>query len=259
MIYRTRAQWGATFDISQREKMSLPVALLFIHHNVIEPTNNPNVDMNQTEQVDIARFGSPSYKWAIHPSGVVLEGMGAHSSPDTLNHNSDSISIMFMGNFEVDRPTGSAIFAGRELVELLRAFNFLTKDFRIYGHRDVFATACPGKNLYPRIGELIVPPPTKNNTPISIEREDNMALEDPTTGGVWVVKPDGAVFAYDGAPALGGTNNDKMNPTKAPCVGITRFHSNVGEGYCLVLQYPPTQGADEFRRFRFPRDGSAKV
>jgi len=260
MDFRTRAQWGAKFDPSKVATFATPVDRLFIHHNVMEPTGNPNADMQATEQVDISRFGTPSYKYAIHPSGVVLEGMTNHWSPDTYQYN-DKISIMFMGNFENDQPTPSAIMAGRELIQFLKAYKVLTPDFKIYGHRDVYATACPGKNLYPRISELIVSPPTSNSPSNGVRKDNNMVLEDPTTGGYWVAKPDGAVFAYDGAPELGGCNNAKMNPNNYECVGIGRYVDNKGEGYCLVLNFgpPPTNTGDEFRRYRFPRDKSALV
>lgn len=157
MDFRTRLQWGATFDVGNIPTIHTPVARIFVHHNVIAPTDDPNHDMLVTENADIARFGKPSYDWGIHPSGVVLEGMTVHLSPDTYGHNRDSHSIMYMGNFENDEPTDAAMLAGRELVSLLRYFENVTADVTIEGHRDVYATACPGANLYPRIQELAVP------------------------------------------------------------------------------------------------------
>lgn len=266
MDFRTRAQWGAQFDVTTRAKMALPVNQVYVHHNVMEPTGDPNADMRATEAVDIARFGCPSYKYAIHPSGVVLEGMSDHGSPDTLNHNSDSISIMFMGNFENDQPTAAAMFAGRQLVDLLKAYGFVTKDYRLMGHRDVYATACPGAHLYPRIQELTVAPPAEKpkDNPVSlpvVRKDNNMVIQDPTTGGYWVAYDDGAIQNFDGAPFLGGANNDKMNAIKFPCVGIAPYKDTKGDGYCLILDFgpPPRNTGDRFRRYRFPRDGSAKV
>jgi len=255
--FRTRAQWGATFDPSRVPTFPTPRGLLFIHHNVMQPTGNPNQDMQNTEQVDIARFGTPSYKWAIHPSGVVLEGMTNHWSPDTYMHN-DELSIMFMGNFENDYPTPQAMMAGRELVATLKAFGLFAQHGQILGHRDVFQTACPGAHLYPRIHELATPP-TSTQPPSNVSRKDNMVLQDPTSGGYWVADETGAVYAYDGAPFLGGANNAKMNSGNKPCVGIARFINSRGEAYALVLDFGSASGGDRFRRYRFPRDGSARV
>jgi N-acetylmuramoyl-L-alanine amidase len=264
MEYRTRAQWGATFDPSGIDHIPLPSDRLFIHHNVMEPSNDPNRDMRNTEAVDINRFGTPSYKYAIHPSGIVLEGMTTHWSPDTYMFN-DRLSIMFMGNFEVDAPTTNALLACRELIQTLKAQGIFAQNGMILGHRDVYATACPGANLYPLIGQLGIPPAPpapKPPTPAPVVRkDDNMVLTDPTTNGVWVVDNTGAVFAYDGAPYLGGCNNNKYDPMHFGCVGITRYSDSSGEGYCLVLDFgpPPGNTGDRYRRYRFPRNGSAKV
>lgn len=156
-MYLTRAQWGATTDISRVPLITTPVSLLYVHHNVIEPTASPQADMERTEQADIVRFGKPSYDYGIHPSGIILEGMTTHLSADTYGHNRDSLSIMFMGNFEVDEPTPEAMIAGRVLVQSLLYFGLVIPGFNLYGHRDTYATACPGANLYPRLSELLVP------------------------------------------------------------------------------------------------------
>lgn len=174
MEYRTREQWGAEFDVSVVPTIKVPVELLFVHHPVGTTTDDPNNDMLTIERIDINRFGKPSYDWGIHPSGVVLEGTTNHLSPDTYGHNSDSLSIMFMGNFEVDFPTDAAMLAGRELVMLIDSYDWLN-NVRVLGHRDVYPTACPGKNLYPRIGELLVPvPPVPPIPPVPMMEVDDM-------------------------------------------------------------------------------------
>jgi N-acetylmuramoyl-L-alanine amidase len=96
--------------------------------------------------------------------------------------------------------------------------------------------------------------------------DENMVLTDPVTGGVWCVDPksapSGAVFTYDGAPYLGGTNNTKMNAQNFPCVGIAANPDSKGGGYVLVLDFGSAgsaNGGDRYRRYRFPRNGSGKA
>jgi hypothetical protein len=87
------------------------------------------------------------------------------------------------------------------------------------------------------------------------ETEDvNMVLLDERSGGYWVAFKDGAVHAYDGAPFLGGCNNDRYNPGHAPCLGIAG-RSEADGGYCLVLDF----GNRDCRRYEFPYDASARV
>jgi hypothetical protein len=104
------------------------------------------------------------------------------------------------------------------------------------------------------------PPPAKQ------EDDNNMVLTDPETGGVWVVADaTGGIYAYDRAPFLGGTNNRELNAAGHRCVGISDFRDGHGAGYILTLDWGDrgdgmaADGGDRFRRYRFPRDGSARV
>jgi hypothetical protein len=120
------------------------------------------------------------------------------------------------------------------------------------------------------IGQVIAmaggqPAPGPDPTP-STGGDDNMVLTDPVTGGIWAVdpksSPSGAVFSYDGAPYLGGTNNAKMNAGNYQCVGIDVNPDSKGGGYVLVLDFGSAGsagGGDRYRRYRFPRNGSGKA
>ena len=84
-------------------------------------------------------------------------------------------------------------------------------------------------------------------------------LRDDTSGGCWIADESGAVDAYDGAPYLGGCNNQQYNPDGWPCSGLAQFHDQSGDGYLLTLNAGPDSGGDQYRRYRFPRNGSARV
>lgn len=86
-----------------------------------------------------------------------------------------------------------------------------------------------------------------------------MIAHDPISGGLWVTDPDGAVYAYDGAPYLGGLNNADHASWKAgtaqggpPCVGIAYATWGTTDGYALVCWAP---GAGAPTIYRMPRDG----
>jgi N-acetylmuramoyl-L-alanine amidase len=136
------------------------------------------------------------------------------------------------------------------------------------------ATGCPcdvRKNaraeILRRAGATAPAPPTPPAPTAPSRWEDkNMILQDPKTGGVWVVADRaGAVWTYDGAPFLGGTNNPKMNAGNYPCVGIAAYRDASGDGYQLVLDWGDAgggksqDGGDRFRRYRFPRSGAGRV
>ena len=96
---------------------------------------------------------------------------------------------------------------------------------------------------------------------------ENMICTDPETGGVWVVaSKEGAVYAYDGAPYIGATNNATMNAGRYPCCGIDVWMDQRDRaGLVLVLDWGDrgdgrsSDGGERYRRFRFPRDGTGKA
>jgi hypothetical protein len=94
------------------------------------------------------------------------------------------------------------------------------------------------------------------------EEVRRMVLTDEVSGGIWILNQDGGVFTYDGAPYLGGTNNDQCNEAGYPVYGLASH----GDGYAVVLDWgddgsghAPADGGDRFRRYHFPRDGSGMI
>jgi hypothetical protein len=95
---------------------------------------------------------------------------------------------------------------------------------------------------------------------------DMPALYDPTSGGVWVCdptsSPPGAVYSYDGAKYLGGTNNAQMNGAGWPVAGFAADVDATGaDCYQIVLDAGDAGDADgdRYRRYHFPRNGSGQV
>lgn len=73
--------------------------------------------------------------------GRPLHEKGAH----VRGHNSDSVGVALVGNFEERTPDDRAlsVLVSRVLRPLTRLF----PDAEIVGHRDLGATLCPGKNI----------------------------------------------------------------------------------------------------------------
>lgn len=86
-----------------------------------------------------------AYNFYVRKDGSVYHGreenaVGGH----TLNYNEVSIGICFEGNFEVEAMPDAQLSAGRELIEYLKP---RYPDAKVVRHRDLNATACPGKNF----------------------------------------------------------------------------------------------------------------
>lgn len=86
------------------------------------------------------------YHFVIRTDGTIERGrpewsIGSHSGPGA---NGDSIGVCLTGNFETGKPTEAQL---NSLVELIKYLRSKYGDLDVMGHRNVAATACPGKNF----------------------------------------------------------------------------------------------------------------
>lgn len=185
----SRAEWGARYrdgDIALTNK----AGELFIHHSAGEFTSKERADeeahMRHLELVGYRRFGvGISYNVLVFPSGRAYRGVswnrrGTH----TGGRNSTARSICFVGNFEHQEPTEAALRTVGEIIEDITG-TALKPNFVLRRHRDVKATACPGKNIAGIVPELL----TK-------WAPDAQPSKKPSTGGKPTAKP------KDDEPAL---------------------------------------------------------
>jgi len=248
----TRAQWGADERLRKRGVgYDADVSKIVVHH-----TGTPNsvsdyaglargIYTNELNNgyLDIA------YNWLIDPHGRIYEGrwakdyprgyvhtgererenvMGAHA----LHFNENTIGIGLMGDYSSVAPTRAMV---RSLVTLLSwkcarwGINPLgsspyvnsvgqrvTGLANICGHRDTYATACPGATVERLLPQLRI------QVAARIARG---AL------GYWIATSSGQVFSFGNLPNLGGIDARRL---KAPLLGVCA-HPN-GSGYWLYAQ-----------------------
>lgn len=90
------------------------------------------------------------YHYVIHSDGKVYRGrpeaiQGAHAYQDAQHEaNSDGIGICLAGDFQTGVPTEAQMAS---LAELIRDIHGRYPGIPVIGHKDVQATACPGKNF----------------------------------------------------------------------------------------------------------------
>lgn len=91
------------------------------------------------------------YALVVFPSGRIYEGrpsqyVGAH----TLGHNTGYAGWSLDGNYETSKPTKAALAGCRRAREILGV-----ADKPLFGHNQLNATSCPGKNLSRHLGKEI--------------------------------------------------------------------------------------------------------
>ncbi|MFF8728330.1 peptidoglycan recognition protein [Streptomyces sp. NPDC015171] len=180
----TRRGWGA--DESLREHgfaYTEKVKAAFVHHtasgNTYTCAQTPSV-IRGIYRYHVKSMGwrDIGYNFLVDKCGTLYEGraggaaravLGAH----TLGFNTDSMGIAVIGTYGTAKPPGKAVTAIARLTAWKlglygvdpRAKTYLTsgggnlyakgKNVRlnvISGHRDGYATECPGKRLYGRLG-----------------------------------------------------------------------------------------------------------
>jgi N-acetylmuramoyl-L-alanine amidase/FG-GAP-like repeat len=172
----SRAQWGA--DESIRDKGSLryhEVHAGFVHHTVTANEYSreqvPSIIRGiYAYHVKTRGWSDIGYNYLVDRFGRVWEGraggvdrpvVGAH----TLGYNDYSFAMSALGNFETTKPTDPMVTAYNKLFAWKLGLHGVdaastkqrvgSSTFQaINGHRDAGQTACPGKYLYARLGDI---------------------------------------------------------------------------------------------------------
>ena len=128
---------------------------------VIHHTGNPWDDDLSAAEIDASHKAQGwtciGYHYVIRKDGTVEEGrphwtVGAHA----YGHNSHTIGIHVCGNFEEAEPTDGQIESLAMLLANLCTDYGLTIDRdSIVGHRELMPTACPGRNLFAQMDEIV--------------------------------------------------------------------------------------------------------
>ena len=100
------------------------------------------------------RYGDIGYHFMIDYAGRVWEGRSlSYEGAHVESQNGGNIGVLLLGNYEAQIPSDDAVQSLARLTYALRE-QFGIKRHRVYGHRDLGASVCPGKHLYPYVGEL---------------------------------------------------------------------------------------------------------
>jgi N-acetyl-anhydromuramyl-L-alanine amidase AmpD len=124
---------------------------IVVHHTA--STAKETVEQIHNFHINNNGWAGIGYHFYIRKDGIIYRGrpekyVGAHCE----NYNSVSIGICLEGNFEIEQPTNEQL---QSLSELIHNLKQKYGNVQVVGHRDLNATACPGKNLYSKLGSVI--------------------------------------------------------------------------------------------------------
>lgn len=153
-----RSSWAAKPPISARILPMNGVSRITCHHEGWTPvwfndalTTRDRMETIRASHINRLNAGDIGYHFVVDRAGRLWEGrpliyQGAH----VKNQNENNIGIMMLGNFEKQSPTSAQLMTLERTLTLLRR-QYRVPVSRIYTHRELNPTACPGQNLQPRI------------------------------------------------------------------------------------------------------------
>jgi len=159
-----RSTWGARRAPGPRTR-PLPAKRAYLHHSAgtyVGPEATEAQEravMRELEEIGHQRFGAAgygiSYTYVVFPSGRAYEGhpveyLGAHTS----GHNTQGVGICWPGNYMDRKGTPAQVATTAALLVDARRRGHLSTYQLAGGHRDTFATACPGDRAYAQVGDV---------------------------------------------------------------------------------------------------------
>lgn len=158
----SRKDWGAKPITKYNYKIEPSYRTgIAIHHSVTaEGKSRQDVEsiLRQIDDYQRAKgYGGIGYNIAVDYAGRIyaargMNRMGVH----VVDANSRNYGVVYIGDGRV-RITNDAVKGIRQVVHRLQQNS--DKKLRVYGHKDLYATACPGDKIYKLIkdGRFNVP------------------------------------------------------------------------------------------------------
>lgn len=152
-----RDSWGAR-PPNGTTPLSLPVPFVVVHHSYIPPDcdtedackHNMRLmqDMHQIQN----GWQDIGYNFAVGGEGSVYEGRGWESvGAHAVSYNVKSIGICMIGDFVEKLPPQAQLESLQKLIASGVELGYISRDYKLIGHRQVSATECPGQALFNEI------------------------------------------------------------------------------------------------------------
>ena len=95
------------------------------------------------------------YNLMVFQDGDVWEGRGLpNEDAATKDHNTDSVSICAVGNFEIEAAPAAMVNAIGQAFRVATQQGWMVNGAAIYPHSATYSTACPGRNLNAQMGAI---------------------------------------------------------------------------------------------------------
>ncbi|XP_056006494.1 peptidoglycan-recognition protein SC2-like isoform X2 [Ostrea edulis] len=152
----SRKSWEARAP-KQFQSFQKPASFFFIHHtdgSLCYEFHSCVTTLKEIQHfhMDTRGWDDIGYSFLVGQDGNIYEGRGwDHVGAHTLHYNTSGYAASFMGNFMTHPPNDASLTAVKKLIDYGISQGYIAATYKLYGHRDVGNTACPGDALYPII------------------------------------------------------------------------------------------------------------
>lgn len=160
LILHTRSEWTDHSPRPWRMRAGGRFDRITFHHagNGVNQNGTVNAVICDLRGVLTAHternYGDIGYHFMIDYSGAVWEGRSlAYEGAHVSGQNERNIGVMLLGNFEKQWPSKSQLNSVDTIAAKLRE-RYGIKRHRVFGHRDLGSTACPGRHFYPFVRRI---------------------------------------------------------------------------------------------------------
>ncbi|MBU6414224.1 MAG: peptidoglycan recognition protein family protein [Planctomycetes bacterium] len=149
----SRSTWTRAVPILSRTGPMGRVTRITIHHDALSSAGlttqaavMARLEQHRANHVR-AQWADIGYHYIVDPSGRIWEGRPAYlTGAHVKDQNENNIGVMCLGNFEVQSPTAAQLASLDQFVGQL-ARNHRVPIGRVYTHKELGKTLCPGRNL----------------------------------------------------------------------------------------------------------------
>ncbi|GLV39464.1 Peptidoglycan recognition protein SB1 [Carabus blaptoides fortunei] len=149
-----RTSWGAR-NAKKVTRMARAAQYVVIHHTAGNQCANENACATRLKNIQSdhmsgnKNYDDIGYNFLIDHNGNIYEGRGwGVSGAHAPGYNSKSVGISIIGNYQTSQVSDKAAQAAKDVIACGVSNGKIISNYKILGHRQTKATACPGDNLY---------------------------------------------------------------------------------------------------------------
>ncbi|KAM3968440.1 LOW QUALITY PROTEIN: uncharacterized protein ACR2FA_003726 [Aphomia sociella] len=150
----SRTDWLAQPVENELDKIVQPIPWVIITHTATESCHSQSecvlrVRLIQMFHIESRNWDDIGYNFLVAGDGSAYYGRGwDYVGAHTLGYNRYSIGIAFIGTFNNEAPPKKQIEACEKLIRLGVQLGKLSKDYKLFAHRQLSSTLSPGDKLF---------------------------------------------------------------------------------------------------------------